>query len=534
MKVFPVSCRLFWGPALGDKSMKVQESNRHGDLLLSFLLSITIFLQLIFSGIERRIYMVDDITKLIDLEDSDLIIEGPAISKGVKVLTVSKRLQPTFCPICGCRMHSRGIYTRMVNHPILQDGTQLVLKLNQRRWKCLNPVCGNTCNDTFSFVDPRRRNTNITDISIVMAFKDAHLSAAQIAKRFSVSDTYAINLFARYVDMPRRQFSDVICVDEVHVNISRVCKYALVIQDFLTGEPIDMIASRRQEVTEPYFAGIPKAERFRVKYLITDMYRPYIGYIDKYFPNAVSIVDSFHVVKMINGKILNYIRRLQNQYRRMDEERHEDLEQQLGRRIDFTHSKEYYLLKNFRWLILKNHDDIHYSGKSRYDYKLRRYITLGEIEDMLFDIDPDLRYIRNLKERYIHFNKKYGNRPREARQHLKDLIWIYRQCPFPLFHEVADSLTYFFESIINSFIMVERMCADGVHISRLSNGPMEAMNHITKDIKRNGHGYSNFEHLRNRFLFSQRENAHVLATPLPIEIACPKTGKTRGPYKKNE
>ena len=105
------------------------------------------------------------------------------------------------------------------------------------------------------------------------------------------------------------------------------------------------------------------------------MYRPYIGYVDKYFPNAVSIVDSFHVVKMINDKILSYIRRLQNKYKHMDEQRHERLEQQLGRKIEFTHSKEYYLLKNYRWLILKNHDDIHYSGKLHYNYKLHRYIT---------------------------------------------------------------------------------------------------------------------------------------------------------------
>ena len=163
-----------------------------------------------------------------------------------------------------------------------------------------------------------------------------------------------------------------------------------------------------------------------------------------------------------------------------------------------------------------------------------RYITLGEIEDMMFDIDPDLRLIRNLKERYIQFNKQYGNNYKEARVQLRKLIENYRNCPFSLFHEVADTLTYYFESITNSFIMVERTCADGVHISRLSNGPMEALNHIAKDIKRNGHGYRNFSHLRNRFLFSQRKNAHVLANPKSLEEACPKTGVTRGPYKKKD
>lgn len=478
--------------------------------------------------------MCDNIIKLLDLKDDDLIVEGPFVSKGVKILSLTKKLKPMFCPVCGCRMYSKGIYSRMVNHPVLQDGTQLILRLNQRRWKCTNPLCSHSCNDSFGFVDPHRRNTNMTDISIVLAFKDVQLSAAQIAKRFSVSDTYATTLFARYVDMPRRQLSEAICIDEVHVNISHVCNYALVLQDFITGEPIDMIANRRQEITEPYFAGIPAAERFRVKYLISDMYRPYIAYVDKYFPNAVSIVDSFHVVKMINEKILHYMRRLQSHYRQLDEKRHENLEQELGRHLDFVSSKEYYLLKHFKWLILKNHDDIHYSGKSRYNYKLRRYVTLGEVEDMLFEVDPDLRYIRNLKERYISFNKRYGNNYRAARAELKKLIEVYRESKYPLFHEVADTLTYHFESIVNSFIMVERICPDGTYLSRLSNGPMESLNRLAKDLKRNGHGYRNFEHLRNRFLFSQRKNAHVLAAPRPIEEACPKTGIIRGPYKKKD
>lgn len=204
--------------------------------------------------------------------------------------------------------------------------------------------------------------------------------------------------------MPRRQLPQALCIDEVHVDISRVCNYAMILQDFETGEPVNMIANRRKEITEPYFLSIPFAERKQVKYLISDMYRPYTAYVDQYFPNAVSIVDSFHVIKMINDKILRYIRKLQAQYRRLDEKRHEDLEQQLGRHIEFTSSKEYYLLKHFKWLILKNADDIAYSGKPQYNYKLKRYITLGEIEKMLFDIDPDLQKIRNLKERYITFN----------------------------------------------------------------------------------------------------------------------------------
>ena len=101
-----------------------------------------------------------------------------------------------------------------------------------------------------------------------------------------------------------------------------------------------------------------------------------------------------------------------------------------------------------------------------------------------------------------------------------------------MFRDIADTLDYHFESIINSFIVIERMCADGTHKSRLSNGPVESLNRFVKDMKRNGRGFRNFEHLRNRFLFANRANAQMLSVPLPPERYQVKTGITRGPYKK--
>ena len=79
---------------------------------------------------------------------------------------------------------------------------------------------------------------------------------------------------------------------------------------------------------------------------------------------------------------------------------------------------------------------------------------------------------------------------------------------------------------------MERLCADGTHLSRLSNGPIESLNRIAKDLKRNGRGFRNFEHLRNRFLFAERENAQMLSVPLPKEKYAVNTGIKRGPYRK--
>ena len=107
---------------------------------------------------------------------------------------------------------------------------------------------------------------------IVFAFRDLHASAVSIAKRFKTSDTHALDVFDRYVKMERLPLTDIISVDEVYTDMDKDGNYALVIQDFHTGDPIDLLRSRRTKITEPYFASIPREERNQVKYLLTDLY----------------------------------------------------------------------------------------------------------------------------------------------------------------------------------------------------------------------------------------------------------------------
>ena len=70
------------------------------------------------------------------------------------------------------------------------------------------------------------------------------------------------------------------------------------------------------------------------------------------------------------------------------------------------------------------------------------------------------------------------------------------------------------EEIINSFILLKKRNGNP---ARLSNGPIESLNRITKDIKRIGRGYRNFEYIRNRFLFATRKNAAILGKPRNLE-----------------
>ena len=145
-------------------------------------------------------------------------------------------------------------------------------------------------------------------------------------------------------------------------------------------------------------------------------------------------------------------------------------------------------------------------------------MTTFDYEEWILRLDPNFDEMRRLKEKYIAFNRSHAADPKGARKSLPDIIRLYRQSRFRMFRDIADTLEEHSEQIINSFIMIERIDRNGVLFeARLSNGPMESLNRIPKDMKRIGRGYLNFYHLRNRFLFSQRKNASISAIPKTLD-----------------
>lgn len=449
---------------------------------------------------------MNSITDLLNLEDLDIIISDIQIQGTTKTLTLETLPCTHFCPSCGFKMHSRGIKKRTINHPIFQDNYALVLILKQRRWRCTNPDCRYDISESFRFVNKNRRTTNATDMLIVDAYRNLMETSVSIANRFHVSDTYAHEVFDRYVKMDRLPLTDAISIDEVFLDMDEYCKYALLIQDFHTGDPIDLLRSRRVSVTEPYFVSIPPEERNAVKYLVSDMYNQYIAYVDKYFPNAVPVVDSFHVIQWITRLIDNYIRQLLKKYRQRDRELAEQRSIELQKPVSPQLSNEVYLLQKYRWLILSSISNIKYHADPRMDSHFRCLMNTYDYEDALFRIDPRLKDFRDLKELYIQFNNRNGGNPIEARKELDGIISIYQNSEYEIFREFGSLLEKYKDPIINSFIMVEKHGHGKVYDSRLSNGPMESINRKVKDLKRLGRGFLNFEHFRNRFLYAARKN----------------------------
>lgn len=109
---------------------------------------------------------------------------------------------------------------------------------------------------------------------------------------------------------------------------------------------------------------------------------------------------------------------------------------------------------------------------------------------------------------------------------------MYQNSKYHVFNDIADSLSSHYEEIINSFIIVKKYGTKGTILKRMSNGPMESSNRITKDMKRNTRGYRNFNHIRNRFLFARRKNAEMLGHPKSWSEVCFNTGVKRESYRK--
>ena len=449
----------------------------------------------------------------LNIEDKDMIITKILTDGNIKEVHLEKSLKAEYCPACSSRMYSKGKYIRKINHPILQDGYQLILIVTQRKWRCTNPQCNLYFNDQFNFISKYKQSSNITPYMILNEMKNIHVTTADVARKYNISDTSVHYIFLQFLDIRRLPLPEILSVDEVFLDIDYKHRYALILMDFNTLDIVDILPNRWEETTNAYFLSIPLDERKKVKFLIYDMYNPYINYTKRYFPNSIAIIDSFHVVSWILTKINSYINDIKKRFQIRDRKLYEEFCKKNNRPIDFKNtpvSKEVYLLNNFRWLLLQNVENIDYQDRPRYNHKLKAYLNTYDYEKMFFQLDDNLMNIRRLKEKYIEFNKTKEKDLNKVAVLLNDLIFLYSHSSLIMFREFSELLKKHKQEIINSFIYIIDNYGNE---RRLSNGPMEGYNRTPKDFKRNSRGLDNFEYARSRLIWANRKNESILSTP---------------------
>ena len=481
-----------------------------------------------------------DIKELLDLKDcEDILIKNIKIDNDIKTITLEKILKPIYCPMCNERMYSQGFYTRSVDHSILNDGYKLKLKLRQRKYRCTNKNCNYYMNEEFSFVEKYKQKSYITPYLILEDLKDISTSIAYVARKRKVSDTYVHNIVLTHLNFKRLELNEVLSIDEVFLDINNEAKYCVVLRDFISDQIIDILPNRFKGTFDEYFLHIPKEERDKVKYVLCDMYKPYINLTNTYFIKAGYVIDSFHIIQWINNRINLYINEVKKKYQKYDDERRKELNYLENKDfIKRKDSKEVYLLKNHKWVLLANENNISYVPYRRLNRRLGEYVNTKDIVDKFLALDNDFLKIKILKEKYIEFNNSIDENEEELNNKLNNLINEYKNSDYQMFKDFGALLDNNKEGILNSFtrFKVKSKTDNTIEFyKRLSNGPMEGFNRTPKDMKRQARGFTNFDFVRNRILWSTRQDASFLGSPIPLnEIKEKHKSPKRGPYKKNK
>lgn len=377
------------------------------------------------------------------------------------------------CPTCGVNtFNTNGTQTSKVKHAGVTD-LNIIIYIVKYRFIC------QTCSTTFSQPSPtsttRKRVSNQLIRRIMKLALNERNTFRSIGNEVNLSTTAVINIFVEHVPRPKVSLSTILSIDEIYLGKKSRKKYAVILMDFKSKKIIDMVYGRSVDECIRVLDNYSREERATVEYITCDMYTGFHRLASSYFPNARVCVDSFHVIQLINDALLKLITTLQKDYS--------------------TDSKEYYLLKQHKFLILSSSSNIEWTIRN-FDKKLKYYISNKAKLDLIFEFCPLIQNCYKIKERYLEFNTMRftkEDRDLKIRNELTELISIFKKSKYRGYKNVGSTLSRNYEYIINSFTRINNL--------RLSNGPIEARNAKLKMLLKTSGGYRNFDNFKLRALY---------------------------------
>lgn len=439
-------------------------------LLLIFCYNLIVWLPIIMVK-NNKILL-----KIFDLDDD--FVDDISFDTDIyrNILYVKFKRTINCCPVCGSvKLLSKGYYTsELIGCPF--NGKPTVIQCKIKRFVC--KYCGSYPVD----MNPiSYKNTNMTRtalITILNELKPYTATYSQIAKRFGVSTSHIIDLFDRYVRVKRKKLPRVLLIDEFYFSRKAKFKYPTILMNFENNVIIDVIKSRKQEVTIEYFFSIPKEEKEAVEFICTDMSYTFKPLLQLYFPHSTLLIDHFHVIKYINNQLNNTRIRVMRKY---------------------SHDKtslKYRILKNKYRLLLKNAEDLDDETYKK-DNILGFTTTQSGIVHQMTLLDDEINRAYKLKELYKAFDSitKEEINDYDMEKELDSIINQFENSDIEEMIEVSETLKNWKLEILNSFVWIKGR--------RISNGPIEGKNYYIKKILYNGNGMKNFERTRNRILYSQ-------------------------------
>ena len=431
--------------------------------------------------------MYNDTIKLLNLEQFNLKIERLDTAKRNNILYCYITLinQKEKCPFCFQNPVINGYRNKKITHSISNNNPCFII-YKARRFYC--KTCKLTYYEKNPFALKHDKLSTYTIYAILNDLKDHTVTFKNVATRYNISITSVQNIFDNYIDAKRRSLPEVICIDEFYTSRKRQYKYACVFLDFVSRKIIYVYPSRRKDKLTSELSLISKNERLNVKYVIIDMWDTYRDLASIYFPNCKIAVDSFHVIRHLNDSIDSIrIKTMKKYDKRTNKLVQNDI--------------YYYMLKKYHFFFTMNFEKI-FSGQT-YIQKMNTRWTKHEIRNYLFSIDEDLKNAYFLKERYREFNLTADYETCD--EELELLIDEFLNSKHEEFRTFGKLLIHWKVEIKNSFIRYQG--------KRLSNGPIEGVNSRIKTILKSANGYTNFNRLQNRIMYSLNKDVPIKGNP---------------------
>lgn len=226
------------------------------------------------------------INNLLNLKD--VLIKNIVNGDDKIEIYIETKKKPHFCPQCGSITSKIHDYRtqKIKDIPIQGKKTFIILKKHRYVCKC----CAKRFFEYIELLPKYHRITNrifayiINELSCIS-------SMSSVASKANVS-FHSVKRIFDLVSYPSPSYlPEVISIDEFKGN-SGNSDYHCIIVDPVNHKIIDIIKDRRLHALCSYFRKIKN--RDKVKYVIIDMWKPYVEIVRAFFKNATIIIDKFH------------------------------------------------------------------------------------------------------------------------------------------------------------------------------------------------------------------------------------------------
>ena len=369
--------------------------------------------------------------------------------------------QPKYCDKCGIlfddHFEKHGFITSNIKIPDVA-GYKTILKLHKQRYLCKH------CNKAFTL------KTNIVDygcfISINTKWKIAKdLKEKRSEKDIALANNVSPNTVERVMDsyyntnkIYKNYLPEVLSFDEFKSVKSADGAMSFNLCNGKTGKIIDIIENRQLNYLLKYYSYYTHEARKNVKFIVIDMYSPYISLILKLFPRAKIIIDKFHLVQLIS-RALNKTRI----------------------NIMKKDKKNYNKLKRYWRLLLKSRDELDGSHWRKFAC-FSNLVTEIDVVDYLTEIDNELDNTYHIYQDLLYSIKNNNFKLLNITlNHNYNIISEYMKTSLKTIKEYLPYIKNTFENKYN-------------------NGFIEGNNNFIKVLKRIAFGFRSFRRFKARIM----------------------------------